>query len=360
MDEVHATMEKRPSSVKGRGSDSNPKNRFESASYELLIEESDPDRKTVTKYFRDSSRSALVKNDSPDIGFTFDINPYRGCEHGCIYCYARPSHEYLGFSAGLDFESKIMVKPEIPTLLEQELKKKSWKPSTISLSGNTDCYQPIERKLQLTRKCLEVLLKYRNPVGVITKNALITRDIDLLSELAQLQLTHVTISITTLDKDLHRVMEPRTSAPEQRLKTIETLAKAGIPVGVSLAPVIPGLNDSEMPAILKRASEHGATFAFYTMVRLPFGVKELFMDWLRRQYPDRAEKVINRIKDIRDGKMNSTAFGERMTGTGEIADTIARLFELSCSKYGINAGEYRLRKDLFTGKQDGQIDLFGS
>lgn len=353
-------MEKRSTPAKGRGADSNPKNRFESASYELLTEENDPDRKIVTKYFRDSSRSALVKNESPDIGFTYDLNPYRGCEHGCIYCYARPSHEYLGFSAGLDFESKIMVKPEIHTLLEQEFKKKSWKPSTVSLSGNTDCYQPIERKLQLTRKCLEVLLKYRNPVGVITKNALVTRDIDLLTELARLQLTSVTISITTLDRDLHRVMEPRTSAPEQRLKTVETLAKAGIPVGVSLAPVIPGLNDSEMPAILKRASENGATFAFYTMVRLPYGVAEMFTDWLRREYPDRAEKVINRIKDIREGKMNSSVFGERMTGTGEIADSIARLFELTCAKYGINAREYRLRKDLFVGSHDGQIDLFGA
>jgi DNA repair photolyase len=353
-------MQKRSSTAKGRGSDSNPTNRFEHASYELLQEEHDPERKVVTKFFRDQSKSALAKNDSPDIGFTYDLNPYRGCEHGCVYCYARPSHEYLGFSAGLDFESKIMVKPEIHVLLEREFQKRSWKPSTISLSGNTDCYQPIERKLQLTRKCLDVLLKYRNPVGVITKNALVTRDIDLLSELAALQLANVTISVTTLDKALHRVMEPRTSTPEQRLKAMDMLAKAGIPVGVSLAPVIPGLNDSEMPAILKRASEHGATFAFYTMVRLPFGVKDLFVEWLRREYPDRTEKVINRIKEMRDGKMNSTAFGERMSGTGEIADTIAQLFELTCAKYGINAREYRLRKDLFIGTHHGQIDLFGS
>jgi DNA repair photolyase len=253
-----------------------------------------------------------------------------------------------------------MVKPEIHRLLEQELKKRSWKPSTISLSGNTDCYQPIERKLELTRKCLEILLKYRNPVGVITKNALVLRDIDLLKELAQLQLVNVTISITTLDKELHRVMEPRTSTPEQRLKAIEALANAGISVGVSLAPVIPGLNDSEMPAILKRANDNGATFAFYTMVRLPHGVKDLFVEWLKREYPDRAEKVINRIKEIRDGTLNSSVFGERMTGTGEIADSISQLFELACNKYGINAREYRLRKDLFVGNHDGQIDLFGA
>jgi DNA repair photolyase len=335
-------------------------NRFETASYELLDEETDVERNVVTKFYRDNSRSALAKNDSPDIGFTYDLNPYRGCEHGCVYCYARPSHEYLGFSAGLDFESKIMVKPEIPKLLEQEFRKKSWRSAAISLSGNTDCYQPIERKLRLTRQCLEVMLKYRNPVGIITKNALVTRDIDIIAELANMKLANVTISVTTLDKGLHRAMEPRTSAPEQRLKTIETLVNAGIPVGVSLAPVIPGLNDSEMPAILKRAHEHGATFAFYTMVRLPHGVKDLFVEWLHRQYPDRAEKVINRIKQIREGKMNSSAFGERMTGTGEIADSIAQLFDLTCAKYGINAGEIRLRKDLFVGKQDAQIDLFGS
>ena len=353
-------MDNKLPSVKGRAAASNPQNRFETNSYELLEEAIDPEQKVVTKFFRDHSKSALVKNESPDIGFSFDLNPYRGCEHGCIYCYARPTHEYLGFSAGLDFESKIMVKPEIHHLLEQELQKKSWKPSTISLSGNTDCYQPIERKLQLTRKCLEVLLKYRNPVGVITKNALITRDLDLITELAKMQLVNATISITTLDKDLHRAMEPRTSAPEQRLKAIEALANAGVSVGVSLAPVIPGLNDSEMPAILKRASEHGATFAFYTMVRLPFGVKNLFVEWLLHEYPHRAEKVINRIKEIRDGKMNSTTFGERMTGTGEIADSISQLFELTCAKYGMNAREYRLRKDLFIGKHDGQIDLFGT
>lgn len=353
-------MNERPTSPKGRGTGTNPPNRFEKASYELLEEELDHERRVVTKYFRDTARTALAKNDSPDIGFTYDLNPYRGCEHGCIYCYARPSHEYLGFSAGLDFESKIMVKPEIAQLLEQEFQKRSWKPSAISLSGNTDCYQPIERKLQLTRKCLEVLLRFRNPVGVITKNAMVTRDIDLLSELAQLQLVNVTVSITTLDASLHRVMEPRTSAPEQRLKTIETLAAAGIPVGVSLAPVIPGLNDSEMPAILKRAQENGAGFAFYTMVRLPHGVKDLFVEWLHREFPDRAEKVINRIKEIREGKLSTAEFGKRMTGTGEIADSIAQLFDLTCAKYGINARESRLRKDLFINRRDGQIDLFGS
>ncbi len=343
---------------KGRGAGFNPTNRFETKSYEILEEEIDPERKIVTQFFRDTSKTALAKNDSPDIGFTYDVNPYRGCEHGCVYCYARPTHEYLGFSSGLDFETKIMVKPDIHLLLEKEFQKKNWKPSTVSIAGNTDCYQPIERKLELTRKCLEVFLKYKNPVGVITKNSLITRDIDILSELAKLNLVNTTITITTLDKDLQRSMEPRTSSPEQKLKAIEALAKAGINVGVSLAPVIPGLNDSEMPAILKRASEHGATFAFYTMVRLPFAVKDLFVEWLKREYPDRADKVINRIKDVREGKMNSAEFGKRMSGTGEIADSISQLFELTCRKYHFNEKEYRLSKDKFVGKQTDQMDLF--
>lgn len=344
--------------TKGRGAGFNPTNRFETTSYEILEEEIDPSRKFVTQFFRDTSKTALAKNDSPDIGFTFDLNPYRGCEHGCIYCYARPSHEYLGFSSGLDFETKIMVKENIHELLEKEFQKKSWKPSTISFSGNTDCYQPIERKLQLTRKCLEVFLKYRNPVGMITKNALITRDIDILSELAKLQLVNTTITITTLDKELHRKLEPRTSAPEIRLDTIEQLAKAGIPVGVSLSPIIPGLNDIEIPAILKRASEHGATFAFYTMLRLPYAVKDLFVEWLQREYPEKSEKVINRIKDIREGKLSNAEFGKRMTGSGEIAESISQLFEVTCKKYGMNEQTHRLRKDLFVGKQTDQMDLF--
>lgn len=343
--------------VKGRGTSLNPQNRFETISYEVIEEEFDPERKITTKYFRDSTKTILAKNDSPDIGFTFDLNPYRGCEHGCIYCYARPTHEYLGFSAGLDFETKIMVKPDAPLLLEKEFKKKTWKPTVIALSGNTDCYQPIERKLQLTRKCLEVFLKYRNPVGIITKNALITRDIDILSDLAKQNLAICTLTITTLDKELQRVMEPRTSPPELRLEAIEQLAKAGIPVGVSLAPVIPGLNDSEMPALLKRASEHGATFAFYEMLRLPYAVKDLFVDWLRRELPQKADKVLNRIKDVREGKLNSAEFGKRMTGTGEIAESIRQLFELTCNKYHLNETRHRLSVDKFLSNWNAQTEM---
>lgn len=343
--------------VKGRGSSFNPQNRFESTAYEMIEEEFDPERKISTKYFRDASKSILAKNDSPDLGFSLDLNPYRGCEHGCIYCYARPSHEYLGFSAGLDFETKIMVKPDAHVLLEKEFKKKSWRPAVIALSGNTDCYQPIERKLQLTRKCLEVFLKYRNPVGMITKNALITRDADILSELAKLNLVVATLTITTLDKELQRVMEPRTSPPELRLDAIEQLARAGIPVGVSLAPVIPGLNDSEMPAILKRASEHGASFAFYTMLRLPYAVKDLFVDWLKRELPHKADKVLNRIKDVREGKLNSAEFGKRMTGTGEIAESIRQLFELTCTKYHLNEKRNRLSVDKFLSNWNAQTEF---
>jgi DNA repair photolyase len=343
--------------IKGRGSSFNPHNRFEKISYELIEEEFDEERNIPTRYFRDTSKTILAKNDSPDLGFTFDLNPYRGCEHGCIYCYARPSHEYLGFSSGLDFETKIMVKPDAPLLLEKEFQKKSWKPHVIALSGNTDCYQPIERKLQLTRKCLEIFLKYRNPVGVITKNALITRDSDLLGELAKQNLAVSTLTITTLDKELQRVMEPRTSPPELRLHAIERLAAAGIPVGVSLAPVIPGLNDSEMPAILKRASEAGATFAFYTMLRLPYSVKDLFVEWLKRELPQKAEKVLNRIKDVREGKLNSSAFGKRMTGTGEIAESISQLFELTCKKYHLNEQRHTLSVDKFLSNWNSQMEL---
>lgn len=345
---------------RGRAAAANPKNRFETRTYELIDEERDPVRNIVTQYFRDTSKSILAKNDSPDIPFTYDLNPYRGCEHGCIYCYARPSHEYLGFSPGLDFETKIMVKHDAPVLLEAALKKRSWQPQVISVGGNTDCYQPIERKLNITRRCLEVLLKYRNPFGIITKNSLITRDIDLLKELATLNLVACTVSITTLDKTLQRIMEPRTAAPEIRLQTIRDLASAGIPVRVNVAPVIPGLTDSEIPAIIKRAKENGATRASWIMLRLPHAVKDLFLDWLRREFPDRTQKVINRIKDVRDGDMNNTQWGERMRGTGEIADSIKQLFDVSCKKYDMNTGSHRLRTDLFNGSgtKNWQISLF--
>jgi len=351
------TQNVKSSEIKGRASSFNPHNRFEKISYELIEEEIDPERTIATRYYRDTSKTILARNDSPDIGFRYDVNPYRGCEHGCIYCYARPSHEYLGFSSGLDFETKIMVKSEAHLLLEREFRKKTWKPQVVALSGNTDCYQPIERKLQLTRKCLEVFLKYRNPVGVITKNALITRDIDLLSELARQNLVLCTLTVTTLNRELQRTMEPRTSPPELRLNAIEQLATAGIPVGVSLAPIIPGLNDSEIPAILKRASDSGATFAFYTMLRLPYAVKDLFVDWLTRKYPDKAEKVLHRIREVREGKLNASEFGTRMSGTGEIAEAISQLFEVTCRKYHLNEHRHTLSVDKFLSNWNTQLEL---
>ena len=336
--------------VRGRGAATNPETRFEMLRRETFDDEwgaGGEEAPLTTQFFRDTSRSILAKNDSPDVGFTYDLNPYRGCEHGCVYCYARPSHEYLGFSSGLDFETKIMVKDDAARLLEEEFSRKSWKPAVVALSGNVDCYQPIERKLQITRQCLQVFLKYRNPVSMITKNALVVRDIDILKELSALDLVSVCLSVTTLDKELARRMEPRTSTPEQRLLAIEQLAKAGIPVSVNAAPVIPGLNDEEIPSILKEAAERGASSAGFSLLRLPYSVKDLFVDWVKREYPDRAEKVLNRIRDIRHGQLNDSDFSTRMKGSGEIASSIEQLFSISCRKHGLKRKRSRLSTDKF-------------
>jgi DNA repair photolyase len=347
--------------TKGRASSFNPPNRFEKHHLEPIeidipYEEAPP---VPTTFYNDTSRTILAKNDSPDIPFTFSINPYRGCEHGCIYCYARPSHEYLGFSAGLDFESKIMVKMDAPQLLEEALQKKSWKPQIVAFSGNTDCYQPVERKLQLTRKCLEVFLNYRNPVGMITKNALVLRDADILQEMSRLNLVHVMLSITTLDPDLARIMEPRTSSPINRLKTVKTLAEKGITVGVNVAPIIPGLTDEEIPAILNAAVEHGAYSAYYMLLRLPGAVEPLFLDWVRRTLPDRAGKIINRIKDTRGGRMSDSRFGSRMKGQGEIANAVETLFRLNARKLKLNRRWEDLSVEHFRHPAPQQTSLFG-
>jgi DNA repair photolyase len=336
--------------MKGRGTADNPKVRFEAISREVFVDDwhADEERSSVvTQFFTDSSKSILARNDSPDIGFTFDLNPYRGCEHGCSYCYARQSHEYLGFSSGLDFETKIVVKKEAAQLLEKEFRRKSWIPDVVMLSGNVDCYQPVERKLGITRQCLGVFLKYRNPVAIVTKNALVLRDVDVLSKLAALDLVSVCMSITTLDHRLGRQMEPRTSTPEQRLTALEQLAKAGVPVSVNVAPVIPGLNDEEMPAILRESAARGAVSAGYTLLRLPYAVKELFTNWLQREIPERADRILNRILDVRKGKMNDSSFSTRMRGTGEIALSIEQLFRASCKKYGLNSKIIRLSTDRF-------------
>lgn len=346
--------------IKGRGTALNPVNRFELIDIEYDAEwlESGEAPSYKTVYYEDTTRSILSKNDSPDIGFTYSVNPYRGCEHGCIYCYARPSHEYFGWSSGLDFETKILVKRDAPRLLAEAFRGKSWEPQVIAFSGNTDCYQPIERKLEITRGCLEVFLRFRNPLGMITKNALILRDLDLLEELARLNLVSVAISITTLDNQLCRKMEPRTSAPRKRLETIAQLAKAGVPVGVNAAPMIPGLNDHELPAILAAAADHGAQTAGFILVRLPYANKELFVDWLKTHYPEREEKVLRAIRDVRNGKLNDPRFGKRFTGEGERAEALAQLFEVCCQKHSLNKLKMRLTTEHFRREKTKQGDLF--
>ncbi len=327
--------------IVGRGAAGNPKNRFERIEVEPEpggLDAGEPGPETV--YLRDVSRSIITRNDSPDIGFDASINPYRGCSHGCIYCFARPTHEYLGFSAGLDFESKILVKEDAPKLLRKQLSSPRWKPQVLSISGVTDCYQPIEKKLRITRRCLEVLAQFRNPVAIVTKNHLVTRDVDLLSELARHDAAVVAISLTTLDDDLRRVMEPRTSRPTRRLAAIEALARAGVPVGVMTAPIIPGLNDHELPALISAAAEAGAGFAAYTPVRLPHAVRPLFEDWLARHFPERKEKVLNRIRSMRGGKLNDPNFGSRKRGEGIFADQISQLFDISCRRAGIEGKRF--------------------
>ncbi len=319
--------------LKGRGAADNPHNRFELIRYEPL-DDGDPDEcpSPRTQFFRDTSRTIIATNDSPDIVFDASINPYRGCEHGCIYCYARPYHEYLGYSIGLDFETKIMVKEDAPALLRKELNSPKWKPQILGISGVTDAYQPIERRLEITRRCLEVLAEFRNPAIVVTKNRLVTRDIDLLGELARHQAVGVAIAVTTLDAELARIMEPRATAPAGRLEAIRELSAAGIPTMLLIAPVIPGLTDHEIPAILSAARDAGAHAAGYTMLRLPHGLPELFGDWLERHFPERKEKVLGRVRETRGGEINDSRFSMRMRGEGPIADAVKMLFEVTRRK----------------------------
>ena len=309
-----------------RGAAENPPNRFEKLHLEPDTDwNPDDDPLPRTQFFKDLTQTVISRHNSPDISFKASLNPYRGCEHGCIYCYARPTHEYLGFSAGLDFESKIMVKADAPELLREELSSPKYQPQVIFMSGVTDCYQPVERKLKLTRRCLEVLAEFRNPVFIVTKNQLVTRDIDLLGELARHRAVGVLLSITTLDADLRKVMEPRTSPPAARLAAIRELAAARIPVGVNVAPIIPGLTDHEVPAILKAAAEAGATSAGYTVVRLPHAVAPLFEAWLETHFPNQKEKVLNRLRAMHDGKLYDSQWGKRFGGEGVFAEQIARV-----------------------------------
>jgi len=341
-------MQSNAPSLKGRGAAHNPAGRFERIHLEP-DEDWNPGEEAVrrTQFFRDSTKTFINYNNSPDIGFETSINPYRGCEHGCIYCYARPTHEYLGFSAGLDFESRIMVKEDGPELLRRELSSPKWKPQTIAMSGVTDCYQPIERKLQLTRRCLAVLAQFRNPVAIVTKNHLVTRDIDYLSELTRHDAAMVNVSVTTLDAKLTPILEPRASLPEYRLDAIEKLSQAGIPVNVLIAPVIPAITDHEIPRVIEAVARAGALSAAFVPIRLPWAVAPLFEDWLTRHFPDRKEKVLNRIRDMRGGKLNDPDFGSRMRGQGIFADQMNQMFDVACRRAGLPKKDIELSAAAF-------------
>ncbi len=348
-----------PAPLRGRGTAANPKNRFESI--ERIPEppvESDEISSPHTQFLTDTSRSIIAYNESPDVGFDASVNPYRGCEHGCVYCYARPSHEFLGFSSGLDFETKILVKEEAPELLRKEFASPKWKPQLLGISGVTDCYQPMEKKTQITRRCLAVCSEFRNPVVIVTKNFLVTRDIDILQELAQFQCVGVTISLTTLDARLASLMEPRASSPMRRLAAIKRLAEAGIPVGYLQAPMIPGLTDFEAPAIAEAAANAGASFAGYVALRLPFQVKALFEQWLEQHFPERKEKILNRIRAIRGGKLNDANFKTRMRGGGIFAEQMGALFQAACKKAGIHRRWPELTTKHFRRGATPQLNFF--
>ena len=344
---------------KGRGSQIKTENKFLKARYVVDHKEGldEPLLETPgTQIFLENPKKIVNKVDSPDLGMVYSMNPYQGCEHGCVYCYARNTHEYYGFSAGLDFETKIIIKKNAPQLLEQQLLQRNWQATPIMLSGNTDCYQPQERKFELTRKMLQILAKYRHPVSLITKNSLITRDLDILQDLASDHLVHVMISITTLNEDLRRVMEPRTASAIKRLKTIEALAEANIPVGVMTAPIIPGLNHHEIPMLIKAAADHGALTAGMTVVRLNGSIAKIFEDWLRKNFPDRFDKVWNQISSLHGGNVNDSVFGRRMGGDGNIADVIHQLFRSSKKRY--LADRQLPPYDLTKFRKGGNLSLF--
>lgn len=346
--------------IRGRGASWNPENRFDGRAYEAeedAFDLDDPPPRLGTVYLEDRSQSILSKNDSPDVPFTYSINPYRGCEHGCVYCYARPTHEYLGYSAGLDFETKILVKHQASALLREALSHPKWEAQPIALSGVTDPYQPAERKYRLTRACLEVFRDLRNPTGIVTKNHAVVRDMDVLRELAGMQLAAVYLSVTTLDLALNRKLEPRSSSPGQRLEAIRRLAEVGVPVGVLVAPVIPGLTDHEIPGILQAARDAGASFASYILLRLPHAVAPLFDRWLEEHYPLKHGKVLSRIRSLREGKLNDAQFGTRMRGQGAFAEQVESLFRISCQKARYEAQRPSLATHLFRRPGGEQLEL---
>ncbi|MGX5819995.1 PA0069 family radical SAM protein [Chitinophaga lutea] len=345
---------------KGRGAQLNPKNRFLEQEYAQEHPEGIDEwwqADVPTQIFEEHAKTLVNKVDSPDVGMWYSMNPYQGCEHGCIYCYARNTHQYWGFSAGLDFERKIVVKHNAPELLKKFLNNKNWVPKPLSLAGNTDCYQPIERKMWLTRQLLEVAWDYRQPVGIITKNALVLRDKYILQKMAEHQLVCVYVSLTTLQEDLRQKMEPRTTTGAQRLKIIRDLSELGIPVGVMTAPIIPGLNDHEIPRLLEQASENGARFAGYTVVRLNDAVKIIFQDWLYKNFPDRADKVWHHVESLHGGQVNDSEFGRRMRGDGNLADIIRQQFRLQTKRLGLNQEKFEFNTSLFQ-RPNSQLKLF--
>jgi DNA repair photolyase len=348
--------------VRGRGAAENPQSRFEALRYAddgtLDADPLLPPPQVPTVLLRDPTRTLLAFNDSPDLPFDVSLNPYRGCEHGCAYCFARPTHEYLGFSAGLDFESKILVKEEAPSLLRRALASASWKPRVVTLGAATDAYQPAERQLEITRRCLEVFAEFRNPVAIVTKSALVTRDADLLADLARDGAAAVLVSVTTLDPGLHRRMEPRASTPARRLEAIRTLAEAGVAVGAMVAPVIPAINDHEIPRIVEAVADAGAGFASHVMLRLPHGLKDLFEAWLERHFPERRGHVLSRLREMRGGRLNDPRFHSRMRGSGPFADQIHALFDLACRRAGIDRGSPPLSSEAFRRPADPQLSLF--
>ncbi len=346
---------------RGRGAASNATGRFEPERREYFDDgwESLSDLEPFKTEVRDEiAKTIIATNDLPDIGFDKSINPYRGCEHGCIYCYARPSHAYWGYSAGLDFETKLIAKVNAAEALERELGKPSYAPATIMIGSNTDGYQPIERERKITRRVLEVLEKFSHPVAIVTKSALVLRDIDILARLASRGLAKVAISVTTLDHRLSRKMEPRASAPAKRVEAIRQLSAAGVPVAVMAAPLIPALNDNELERILETAAAAGATEAAYVLLRLPLEISPLFQEWLAAEFPHRAKHVMSLVRSTRAGKDYVSCFGERQRGSGHYADQIAARFQLALKRYGLNKRHLSLRSDLFRRPGEAQLSLF--
>jgi DNA repair photolyase len=353
--------EENPEIFKGRGAQVNTHNKFLKSKYVLEhIEGLDEPmlENTATQLYEETPKKIVSESNSPDLSHMYSINPYQGCEHGCIYCYARNAHEYYGFSAGLDFERKIIVKRNAAELLEQYFNKKNYKPVCILLSGNTDCYQPIERKLKITRSLLQLFLKYRNPVSIITKSNVILRDLDILTELAAMSLVHVNVSITSLNEQLRQKLEPRTVTATGRLAVIQKLSEIGIPVRVMAAPIIPGLNSNEIPAIIKAAANRGALSAGFTIVRLNGSIAEIFTDWIHKAFPDRAEKVLNMIRECHNGKLNDSDFGRRMSGDGKIAESIHQMFKMACNRFLADREMPAYNYDLFIPKGGKQTSMF--